>query len=505
LNEELVAYLDGELPPDECRRVEERLATDAGYRQQLRDLDQAWEALESLPATSADDNFARTTIEMVTVAAEREACDRAAEAAIVNRKRYGRWALGGIAAAAVGFFAAQMILPNANEQLIANLPVVYQIDVLSQIDDLEFLKKLESSVALDRLASDPAAIDREFAILQAASAPSLHDRRRWVESLSPKEKATLATQFHRFNELANTPGRQDELRELVQQIHSAKDTVSLQKTLLAYGQWLNRRTPGEQDELDLLQIDERLKLVNKYIKEDQARAARELSDEDRENLRKEVLAIYEDRKDAFERAMRRHNSGDHRRLEGPLRRRAWMVIFWELRWNNDRDGRAETEQRLIAALSAELQDYWKRLPERGRPDRRDQLVHWINESMRPRRSPDALERFFTDKLDNNQRAQLLALPRNEMQARLEWLYNADQVGLSGSEAWGGFGTPEGPPPGPPPGAGGPRRGRDGRRRDRDDSPPGEFGPERRDPDDRHGPPHDGPPPTAREADPLTAE
>ena len=43
-NDELVAYLDGELPPEECRAVEERLANDDAYRQQLRDLDQAWEA-----------------------------------------------------------------------------------------------------------------------------------------------------------------------------------------------------------------------------------------------------------------------------------------------------------------------------------------------------------------------------------------------------------------------------------------------------------------------------
>jgi anti-sigma factor RsiW len=32
-SEELVAYLDGELSPEDSRRVEERLAQDADYRQ----------------------------------------------------------------------------------------------------------------------------------------------------------------------------------------------------------------------------------------------------------------------------------------------------------------------------------------------------------------------------------------------------------------------------------------------------------------------------------------
>ena len=71
--EELVAYLDGELPPEECRHIEARLAADADYRQQLRDLDQAWEALDALPTRKANDDFARTTMELVTVAAQADA------------------------------------------------------------------------------------------------------------------------------------------------------------------------------------------------------------------------------------------------------------------------------------------------------------------------------------------------------------------------------------------------------------------------------------------------
>src|ERR671922_129363 len=89
--DELVAYLDGELPPDECRGVEERLATDADYRQQLRDLDQAWEALDALPATNVDDQFARTTIEMVTVAAQRDIDQRTAQVTVARRSRTAWW------------------------------------------------------------------------------------------------------------------------------------------------------------------------------------------------------------------------------------------------------------------------------------------------------------------------------------------------------------------------------------------------------------------------------
>src|SRR5438309_427663 len=104
--EELVAYLDGELPPEGCRCVEERLASDPEYRRQLHDLDQAWEVLNALPITRADDDFARTTMQLVTVAAEDELSEHQAEAATATRRHVWGWALAGIAAAGVGFLVA---------------------------------------------------------------------------------------------------------------------------------------------------------------------------------------------------------------------------------------------------------------------------------------------------------------------------------------------------------------------------------------------------------------
>ncbi len=152
INEELVAYLDGELLPEESRRVEERLATDAEYRQQLRDLDQAWEALDALPATNVDDNFARTTIEMVAVAAQRDIDQHTAQVTVAKRHRTAWWVAAGVAVAALGFAATRMLLPNPNDALVANLPVIQQFDVLSQIENVEFLRTLAQQVPFEKLA-----------------------------------------------------------------------------------------------------------------------------------------------------------------------------------------------------------------------------------------------------------------------------------------------------------------------------------------------------------------
>src|SRR5262245_46533002 len=159
--EELVAYLDGELSPDECRQVEERLANDADYREQLHELDRAWDALDSLPSTVPDDDFARTTIEMVTLAAREEQKERSAQDASAHRGRRQWWTLAAAAMVLATFFAARWFLPNANDRLLNDLPLLTQMDLLGEVESMEFLRKLSKDVPIERLATDEAAVDRE--------------------------------------------------------------------------------------------------------------------------------------------------------------------------------------------------------------------------------------------------------------------------------------------------------------------------------------------------------
>ena len=73
MNEQLVAYLDGELDDESSRQIEERLTSDSTLREQLGQLERTWDALDELEQIEVDEEFAQTTIEMVAVAAERNA------------------------------------------------------------------------------------------------------------------------------------------------------------------------------------------------------------------------------------------------------------------------------------------------------------------------------------------------------------------------------------------------------------------------------------------------
>jgi hypothetical protein len=339
---------------------------------------------------------------------------------------------------------------------------------LNQAESVEFLQRLTEEVPLERLSPDQAAIDRQLDALKKASDPSFEVRRQWVAALSPDEKADLQELNNRFNNAARDPKQTLRLATLERQIRTAEDAEKLQKAMVAYSNWLSNRGPGYQDDLLNLPADERIGVIQRSMRWEKERESRPLTAEDAMKLRNEIMVIFEERKGDFRREMRRRNSDNGARLEGPLALQAWMVVLWELR-NDERDRR--TTDRLVEQLSPEARQYWEGLSRRrGRQiSRGDQLGRWIFEAMRPTWGPEELEQFFAKDLNNTERERLLRLPPDEMQRRLEHLYLASKFGIRDSEEWegmfgprGGFlpgprgpGGPEGPGPGgsrggPPP-------------------------------------------------------
>jgi anti-sigma factor RsiW len=143
--QQLVAYLDGELDADESRQVEQRLADDEPYRRRLKQLDEAWELLDELPRAEVDEMFTRTTVAMVAVAAGQDA-----EQALRGRRRRTWLAWSGAAAAVavagtIGFFAARVRLDRPNRNLVADLPVIENVDVYRYAESIEWLEMLDRS------------------------------------------------------------------------------------------------------------------------------------------------------------------------------------------------------------------------------------------------------------------------------------------------------------------------------------------------------------------------
>jgi anti-sigma factor RsiW len=142
-DEQLVAYLDGELDDETSHRIEALLASDPKLRRQLGQLEQTWEALEQLERSEVGEKFAQTTLEMVAVAAEEDIERLQEEAPRVTRKRLLSGGLWLALAAVIGFGTVALFWPDANRQLLENLPVLEHLEQYRQIDDIEFLRQLD--------------------------------------------------------------------------------------------------------------------------------------------------------------------------------------------------------------------------------------------------------------------------------------------------------------------------------------------------------------------------
>jgi hypothetical protein len=495
--DEIVAYLDGELAPQDCRRVESRLATDEEYRQELHELDRAWEALDVLPAPTVDDGFARTTIELACVAAEADLTDRTAAVKLANRNRMWRWIAAGVAAAVLGFLAGRALIPHHNGALLADLPAIHEQNVLPYVEDVEFLRLLSAAVPSDQLVKDESMLDRNVKELESANNPSMETRREWIQSLAPERKAELADRTRAFNNLEPASEEREHMRQVMENIRDDEHADKLQKTLVAYGQWLSRHTPAEQEllleQFHDLSSAQQVEVVRRRIEQEGRLAARHLKPDDAEKLRQEIIQVGQENKGELLERMRKARKGMRNNPDGPFGMQGSMFALADL-FRGDK--RKETANRLVGKLSEGEQSHWKSLDGQRQWG---QLWIWIQDAMKLKADPEKLEQFFaSDKLTPEARQKLLDKPYANMEADLERMYIRSELGSENpGQLFGDFGEPGrmpwgGPGMGPPREGAGPNRqpGFDPERGPRADGPPSERRPRNRPP----RPSGDGPPP-----------
>lgn len=152
--EELVAYLDGELAPEDASRVERRLAEDPVYRQVLQELEKTWDLLDTLPRAEPGEEFTRTTVEMVALSAEADV--EHFQNQLQRRRRIAILAAAAavVTAALAGFGGVYWKVTEPNRQLVRDLPVIESMEYYRHADSLEFLRRLDQEGLFEGDVSD---------------------------------------------------------------------------------------------------------------------------------------------------------------------------------------------------------------------------------------------------------------------------------------------------------------------------------------------------------------
>src|SRR3954462_12210761 len=116
MDEEIVAYLDGELDSVAEAQIVRKLSEDAAYRARLSQLQHAWDLLDNLRGSEADDEFAASTVAMVAVQAEHES--KSQQMKVVRQRSLTWLALAAIIllSASVGYFLSHRRVTRANRE-----------------------------------------------------------------------------------------------------------------------------------------------------------------------------------------------------------------------------------------------------------------------------------------------------------------------------------------------------------------------------------------------------
>lgn len=142
----LVAYLDGELEENAAQDIEQVLARNPVARVDVEMLTRTWELLDELPRPAATQSFTEKTLSTIKGMDSHEPItqkpwfSKARRGAIV-----AGWLLAIAAAGIFGFLVTNRMIPNESQTLVRELPLIEDVDIHSEIDNVEFLRQLNRS------------------------------------------------------------------------------------------------------------------------------------------------------------------------------------------------------------------------------------------------------------------------------------------------------------------------------------------------------------------------
>jgi hypothetical protein len=213
----LVAFLDGELPPEEANKLKLRITTDNDLKQRVDALRASWELLDELPMPIPNLQLAQTTIELIAQGMAKSPRERATDLF----KQY-RWLALGVAsllAIGAGWSISRWQANQFTQSVVADLSVLTNFRNLDNIDSQAWLEKLATIENLEK-AGLPLYVASDFPALPA----SRKEFKAWVDGLNTNQKMSLQAAYRSF--VSADPVEQQTLRSIAGEITKSQSSNS---------------------------------------------------------------------------------------------------------------------------------------------------------------------------------------------------------------------------------------------------------------------------------------
>lgn len=277
LDEELTAYLDGELSANAAADLEARLVNDESLRQRLAELRKAYDLLDDLPLSTPRQSFTQTTIEMVVEDLRRSssiATNKSASSTSNSspqddtnklpktKKDWFVWPTSlwlATAASLLGVLIGSMLVFFQSRSELAQLDIAANMPGLQDASELSVITELAKEKELiEYLRSH--YYDRMIPIVPR----SLWGRRTWVHGLNNVQLAKLDNARDLLNKFpADIRNRWNAIQT---QIDTAPDAESLNQTVRIIGMVLDSMPTAKRQDLEVLTAsEEKLRFLKEQL------------------------------------------------------------------------------------------------------------------------------------------------------------------------------------------------------------------------------------------------
>ncbi|CAK9006567.1 Lipoprotein-releasing system ATP-binding protein LolD 1 [Durusdinium trenchii] len=279
----LVAYLDGELPDDVTTRVESVLAQSNVARHDVELLARTYDLLDELPRPKASPDFTERTL--VTAKLEEARPDfrqtqtyRLLQRSTVLVAWFGILLLCG----SLSYAVTAIWIPRPVDELLENYPVIERLDVYTEVGSVEptvtpnRIRLFLIGAVLAAIAIPPILVQGE-----AESRRRRDDSRKQIAGLTSQDRNRLNRNFKVFNELSDDERRQlRELHALLEEDRQ-KRQGELTQVMEDYYAWLKTIEPYQRDALaKASDSTERIALIQEVLEEQRMRIAKRRIEED---------------------------------------------------------------------------------------------------------------------------------------------------------------------------------------------------------------------------------
>ena len=285
-DDDLIAYLDGELDEVESRAVESRLADDVESRARADEYQKTYELLDYLPKPAPSPTFTTRTLTSLQPILAPTVSGTQPIPTLPHRAwpELLGWVVAVVLAVGGGFLAHRLIGALSSEKSepasADDYKLMGKLPLYVGVDDLDFVRELDKSDLFD-----PAE-------LIGATAGNGGERSVFPQ-LSDDDRDRLYAQFRTF-----TPARQQQLRILHQQLSdpTLNDRDHLLRTLETYAVWLDRLSAPDRKRILDATPSQRLEEVQsvhmKLWRESLPEAKRRILKEAVKEERAELVSIY---------------------------------------------------------------------------------------------------------------------------------------------------------------------------------------------------------------------